>query len=378
MKLSGEMPRTLVTNLNVAHLVWLLHNENARRCWNSVYHNIFAQAVEVAPYEAVNAMSKALQITVEPPDIGFCSLSVNTFSQDGVHVITRINGYTLTDFPFKKVSYTHPSIKEVKTIAPKEGTRRIVPKDDGEDFELDGERRPAKRDSEQPLAEIPTTTIEFQSSLRFVRVPQGEVLISRSNPGLTPTGAGSKVKIKETDKTVSTDEPVYGGKIQPIEFAGLEMARNVDESGLKEFLEAVQNLKQDYPHLIVEYTIIDVMGDKPFCLADGAKRVCAIIEVSRPDLAPCYIFEFSRPDEWSISTLFVRIRSQASESIQIGQKALTIISNAVAGNGHWILEKFTSDTSIKPVLLKHIQNNTNWSRRIMKKLETFGFSSKDL
>ncbi len=209
-----------------------------------------------------------------------------------------------------------------------------------------------------------------------MRVPQGEALISKGNPELTLTDGG-KVKIKETDKTVSTDEPAVGGKIQPIEFAGLEMARNVDEGGLKEFLQAIQHLKQDYPYLIVEYTIIDVPGDKSFCLADGAKRVCAIIEVSHPDLLPCYIFEFSRPDDWSISTLFVRIRSQASDSIQIGQKALMIISNAVVGNGHWILEKFAEDNSIKPALLKHTQSNTNWSRRIMKKLETFGFSSED-
>lgn len=374
IKLSGDIPRRLVTNQNVAHLVWLLHNENARRCWDSVYHNIFAQAIENSPYDAVGAMSKDLQITVEPPDIEFCTLSVNTFSQAKTHVVTRINGFSSTDFPFKKVIYTHPSIKERKTFTPKTGKRRFVPQDSNEDFELDGERRSAKRDSHQPLVEIPTTFIEFRTSPRFVRVSQGEAPIPKYNPDLTPTDTDSKVKIKQTDTTVSTDEPIVGGKIQPIEFAGLEMAQNIDERGLKEFLQTVHYLKEDYPHLTIEYTIIDVLGDKPFCLADSVKRVCAIIEVSHPDLLPCYIFEFSRPDDWSISTLFVRFMPQDFDSIQIGQKASAIVSNAVAGNGHWILEKFDRGGSMKPILLKHTRTNTNWSQRIMRKLEIFGFS----
>lgn len=376
MELSDEFPSSLVNHNNVTHLVWLLHNPKVRRCWNSVYQNIFAQAVEIAPYDAVNTMSKGLQISVEPPDLGSCNLSVNTFSHDKIHVITRINGFTLTDFPFKNVIYTHSSIKERRIFTPKNGKRRLVPKNDGEDFELDGERRQAKRETYQPLAEIPQTFIDFGFSPRLVRVPQGEALIPKCYPQLTPTETGGRVKIKQTDNTVSTDEPVFGGAIQPVEFAGLEMAQNIDENGLKEFLQTIQRLKEDYPHLIVEYTIVDVPGDKPFCFANGARRNCAIAEVSVPDLPPCYLFEFSRPDHWSISTLFMRIKPKNEDFIHIEQKVPQILSNAVEGNGHWTMEKLLIDHSLRLALMKHTRNLSNWSDRIMNKLMEFGFTGK--
>lgn len=378
MELSEEMPRSLVNHQNVAHLVWLMHNEKARRCWDSVYHNIFAQAIETAPYDAINVMSKGLSITVEPPNIGSCSLSVNTFSQAGTHVITRINSFTLTDFPFRKVLYTHPSIREIKKFTPQNGKRRLVPQGSDEDFELDGDRRPAKRTSHQPSAEIPTTFIDFRSSPRFVRIPQSETLIPRGKPEQTPTNGGGKVKIKPTDKTVGADEPIFGGAIQPVEFAGLEMSRSKDENGLSEFLQAIQYLKADYPHLFIEYAVVDVSGDKPFCLANGVRRTCAIVEVSHPDLLPCYIFEFARPDKWSISTLFVRIKPQNSDFAGIADKAHLILANAISGNGHWVTEKLVEDSSLKLLLLKHTQTNLNWSSRIMEKLKTFGFTASEL
>ena len=377
MELSDEMPHTLATNQNVAHLIWLLHNEKARRCWNSVYHNIFAQAVEVEPYNTVNAMSRGSQITVVPPDIGFCTLSVNTFSQGNTHIITRINGFTLTDFPFKKVIYTHPSIKEIRNITPTTRKRRIIPQDNGEDFELDGERRPAKRSSHQPLAEIPTTIIDFRSSPRFVRVPQGEALIPKGSSELSPNSTGGNVKIKKIDGTVSTDEPVFGGSIQPIEFAGLEMAKVFDKEGLKGFFQALHHLKTDYQHLIIEYGIVEVFGGKSFCLFDGVRRNCAVVEISHPNVSfPCYIFEFSRPDEWSISTLFLGFHPQDGKIIHIEQKIPQILSNAIEGNGHWAMDKLTRYESLRPSLLKHTKNLSSWSERIMNKLIDYGFKHK--
>ena len=376
MELSDEFPGSLVNHRNVSHLVWLLHNPKVRRCWNSVYQNIFAQAVEITPYNAVDAMSKGLQITVEPPDISSCTLSVNTFSHEKTHVITRINGFTLTDFPFKNVFYTHSSVKERKTFTPTSGKRRLVPQDNGENFELDGERQQAQREPYQPLAEIPQTVIDFGSSLRLVRVPQGEALIPKGYPDITPTETGDKVKIKPTDNTVSTDEPVFGGAIQPVEFAGLEMSQNIDESGLKEFLQTIQYLKENYPDLIVEFKIIDVPGDKSFCLANGARRNCAIVEVSSPNLPPCYIFEFSRPDNWSISTLFVRIKPKDEGFVHIKLKVSQILSNAVEGNGHWIMEKLSVDNSLRSALIKHTRNLGNWSERIINKLTEFGFKPR--
>ena len=97
---------------DVAHLVWLRHNQKAKGLWDSVYQNIFVQAVETALYDTVNVMSRGLQISIAPPDIGSCDLAVNTISSGNANLITRITKFSLNNFPFKKVYYTHPAIKE--------------------------------------------------------------------------------------------------------------------------------------------------------------------------------------------------------------------------------------------------------------------------
>lgn len=374
LKLSKEMPRNLVSNQNVAHLVWLLHNANAKRCWHSVFHNVFAEAIGAAPYNLADAMSNWLTITVEPPDIGSCALSVNAIRRQETHVITRINSFSLTDFPFRTVCYTHPSIKDVKTIAPRKDKPRFVRRDGGENFELDLDRSAAKPDSHQPLAEVFATTIEFRSSPRFVRIAQGEIAVPKKNSdSVSGIGGGGKVKVKETDETVSTDEPVRGGTVQPIEFGGLEMTKDSDVSGLKDFFQAVAEVQRQCQDFILDSTIVDVPGDKTFCLADNRKRTCAIVEVSRFDCSPCYIFEFSRPDDWSISTLFARFETDGSNPNEIKHNALEVILNAVNANGHWKRDKFPQDFLLNLELLKHTKNSANWSQRIMEKLHTLGF-----
>lgn len=373
LKINYEFPSNLVTNKNVAHLVWVLHNPKLRQHWTSVYRNIFEQAVESSPYDSINTMLKGTQILVKPPDIGSCILSFNAISYKNTHVITRINEYTLSDFPFKKVSYSHHSIKEKRMFTPESKKPRLVLQDDGEDFELDGERNPAKKSSHQPIAEIPPTVIGFTSLPIFIRVPQGEVLIPTTGSEVLPIETDEKVKIKQKDNVVSTDEPVLGGKIQPVEFDGLKLSQNIDEDGLESFMKALNDLKRDYPYLIIEYMIIDIEGDKPFCFANGGKRNCVIVEISLPDLLPCYIFEFSRSDSWSISTLFVRIYSKGNEQSSLEKTVNRIISNAVEGNGHWVKEKLI-DTKIS--LLKHTKNTDDWANRIMNKLQHYGFPKK--
>ncbi len=376
INLSAEIPRTIVTHQNVAHLVWLLYNEKIRNYWHSVYRNLFAQAIEESAFNPVQAMSKGLPIAVEPPALEFCSVSIDVVAHNCSHLITRIKGFSLTDFPFKRVIYSHPSIKERKSFESKDKKRRIVP-ENNEDFQLDAHGRQAKQNSHQPLVEVTTTYFNFRTEPRMIRFPQGESLIPiKSTEEVSGTQPGNI--IKGSDQIVSTDEPIRGGQIQPIEFAGLEVSLNLEKTGFDSFFDAIVLLKTQQPHLIFEFTIIDVAGDKAFCTINGARRRCTVVEVSQAEIPPCYIFEIARPDSWSISTLFVRFRPKENEIIELKQKIPQVLSNAVDENGHWGMERFNHDSSVTVALLKHTPNKDpiNWSRRIMEKLMAFGFPAQ--
>ncbi|CAN5706114.1 hypothetical protein BH24ACI2_BH24ACI2_08710 [soil metagenome] len=282
----------------------------------------------------------------------------------------------LSDFPFEKVIYSHPSIKQKRFIHNKKGNRRLVTKDNEGDFELDELRHSAKQESHQPLAEVISVNIKFRSRLKFERQPKGESLISAS--GLLRTNStGSDVKIKQPGKVVSTNEPILGGEIQPIEFSSLQIPKT-ESRGLESFILAINFLKSIYPHITFGSATTEIPGDKLFCEVNGIPRKCIVIEVSQPNLLPCYIIEIARPDKWSISTLFIRYSRNNSGVIDIEQKVSAILSNVVAGSGHWQMKRFAKDTSLDLILLKHSSDEgyESWARRIMGKLARYGFKTK--
>jgi hypothetical protein len=166
----------------------------------------------------------------------------------------------LDPLPFKDITYSHPSMKRRKLIEGAKRTRRTAVKDPKEDYELDPHHRPARINVNQSVADMTATSFEF---IRLPKFKRSSINVAIIHDGSTEEGSsslstGTKARlVKPRGTTVSTDESYYGGEIQPVDFLGIDLGV-ANLAGLKDFIEAVQHIMNNYvePHL--RYTVMEI------------------------------------------------------------------------------------------------------------------------
>ena len=384
ISLSSDLPRSLVNTATVAHLAWLRHSLTARACWESVYNGVFAKAIAAAPHQPASMLTTGIPLEVKPPIEKTCELHFNgiTFRQDCL-MLEILGAKQLDSLPFKKIVYTHPSLKIHKAVKGVKRTRRKVMKDPKEDYELDPHHRPARINANQSVADMTAISFEFVRLPKFERFATKEAIIHDGSieEGSSSPSTGTKMRLMKQGTTVSTDESYYGGEIPPIDFLGIDLGAAANVAGLNEFIKAVQHIMSGYVEPRLRYTVVEIPGNTSFCrVSNGSKRSCAIVEVAQTNVAPCYILEVARPDGWAVSTLFIRLLPEFYPEQSIGVFTKKCLKELVKRDGHWNIERLKSDQTLRIGRLKHIQEQypRHWSRRIVDKLAEFGFKPEEL
>lgn len=383
ISLSADVPRNLVNDETVAHLVWLRHDETARRCWESVYNDLFAKAITASPQQPSSMLATRLPMELSPPIEKSCELHFNGISSKHECLILELIGARKLAFvPFEKVIYTHPSLRTKKFIKGTKQPRRVMAKKSDEDFELDGQNRTAKIDAGQPVVDTLATSLEFTNLPKFEKVAWGESLVSRSEPeqNVAPSSCKSRVQMIRRSNIVSTDEPTYAGEIQPIDFFGIKLVASADATGLKDFQKAVRHILASHCQPQLRSGIFEIPGNKSCCrFANGSKRTCAIVEVTQGDVSPCYILELARAEGMFASTLLFNFLSATSSGGCAGEFISELLEEVSKRDGHWYIEKLEQDATLKVGRLKHVSEQSAWvwSRRILEKLIQFGFSPEE-
>ena len=378
------MPRNLVNNETVAHLVWLRHDETARKCWESVYNSLFAKAIAASPQQLSSALATRLPVELRPPVEKSCELHFNgVTSKRECLILELIGARRLAFVPFEKVLYSHPSLREKKVLEGAKRHRRTTAKEADADFEMDEQNRPAKIDAGQPVADTAATSLEFANLPEFEKVLKGELLLYQGEPerNVAPSSDGSgKARLIRRSSTVSTDEPSYGGEIQPVDFLGIKLVALADVTGLRDFQKAVRHILASHCQPQLRLGIVEIPGNKSCChFANGSKRTCAIIEVTQKNVSPCYILELARAEGMSASTLLFSFLSEPASKGGVGGFINELLEEVVKRDGHWNVERLEQDAALKIGRLKHVSEQSAWvwSRRILEKLVSFGFNPKE-
>jgi hypothetical protein len=383
LSLSDDLPRSLVNTATVAHLAWLRYSPAARACWESVYNGLFAKAIAASPQQSASRLTTGIPVELKPPIEKSCELHFNgvTFKQSCL-MLELLGVKQLDPLPFKSIFYTHPSLRQHKVVEGAKRKRRTVVKDPNEDYELDPHHRPARINVNQSVADMLATSFEFVRLPKFKRFAAKEAVIhdGSTEEGSSSPSTGTKARMVKRDVTVSTSQSYFGGEIQPVDFLGINL-KMANVAGLNNFIEAVQHIVSSYvePHL--RYTVMEIPGNTSFCrVVNGYKRSCAMVEVTQTNVVPCYILEVARPDGWSVSTLFIRLLPEFYQEPPIGVFTKEFLKELVNREGHWNVEKLEGDQTLRIGRLKHVseQSTRHWSRRIMDKLEAFGFKPKEL
>lgn len=378
--LSDDIPRNLVTNETVAHLVWLKYNETAQACWNSVYSGIFAQAIAASPQQPTAALATGLAISLKPPVDKACELHFSGIkSGSNCLMLELIGAKNLTAPPFRRIIYSHRSLSKKKLVDGPKQRKGVTAEKEDEDFELDAQNRSSKIDSGQPIADTVATTLEFEHLPKFTRVTTRESLSFQGEPeqSATPSPKSSGTGVISRSNIVNTDESSYGGEVQPVDFLGIKLAAPADTAGLTTFLETINYIASRHIQPQLRLNIIEVPGEKACCRhANGSKRACAVVEVSQENLAPCYILEVARADDKSTSTLFFRLLPSPDSEDDVSDVTKKLLEELVKRDGHWNAERLDQDKTLMVKRLKHVsdQSAPDWSRRILDKLIGFGFT----
>lgn len=378
--LSSDVPRHLVNNETVAHLVWLKYNETARRCWESVYNNVFAKAIALTPQQPTSALATGLTIELKPPVEKSCELSFTGIkSRQNCLILELIGAKKLSLPPFEKIIYSHPSLSKRGAVAGAKKQRRAQDKDKDENFELDAQSRTVKTDVGQPVIRTIATTFGFKNLPEFEKVAKRESLGFQGEleQNTTPSAIGDGTKSDHSSNIVNTDESQYGGEIQPVDFQGVDLVAPTDAAGLEKFTEAIKRIAANHSQPQQRLNFIEVPGEKSCCRhANGSKRACAVVEVTQESIVTCYILELARMDGKSTSTLFFCLLSQCDSKNGVGGVITGLLEEFVKRDGHWDVKKLEQNSNLKARRLKHVskQSANNWSRRILEKLVNFGFA----
>lgn len=159
--------------------------------------------------------------------------------------------------------------------------------------------------------------------------------------------------------------------MNPIEFKALEVVKEDPKRGLEKFFKVIDYIRSYYKSLNLAFTVVNIPYMNAFSrYPDGYRRTCAIVKVSRKGRIPCYIIEVGRPDNWSVSTLFIWPVTNNLNDIFIEKVIYRLLQKLSENNGHWDSDFLSQQLNFKSEIGKHIhgQSVTRWAERIVEKI----------
>ncbi|SFF23897.1 hypothetical protein SAMN04487969_119131 [Paenibacillus algorifonticola] len=358
--MSLRVPANLATESNAQHLSWIYMDADIHSMWDSVYQNMFSQAIQDSPLNPNVPFKKGIPLNVNLSPIGPIEMYIRGEKFIDYILVKEIIGFSGFKHPHERILFWHPS-KKMHEINFGEKKVRLTPRANA-NYILNEDSDNAKEDRNQDVLEAPPTFMRFSNS-PIIKTRRKHV--KRSNKGkdiIVKLGRGGK-NIGAA-KEVSTQDSIVGGDTPPIDFQTLETIPITEAIGLEAFFKMIQLLKETYS-LKISMSILRIPSGKKFSVCpNGTRRTCAVVQIVNAK-SITYLVEIARPDEWSISTLILRPTPQSSlKSIETNIKLL--LDGLVQKGGHWdqtILSRF-SDMSIRKV--KHYNNDSirEWAIRL--------------
>lgn len=361
--LSSRVPAKLATDNNARHLSWIHTDSRIRSLWDSVYQNMFSQAVKNSPYNPTATFKKGIPLEVNLPVIGPIQLHVRGVQfLDYVLVkeILAIGGFR---HPSDKILFWHPSKKKREWSAGDKSVR-IISGAKNKDYVLNDQRDNAKEDINQDVLETSPTIMRF---INYPVIETRRLNVKHSNTGtevIVSSGRGGK---HAGTKEVSTQDTMVGGDTPPIDFQTLETISVNEAMGLEPFFQMMEILKKSFP-VSVKMSVIRVPPGKRFSVCmNGARRTCAVVQVAYGN-STFYVVEVARPDDWSISTLILRPSDQITFR-EVEQNIKQLLDGLVRKGGHWDQNVLSQCSGMNIEKLKHYQSDTirDWAFRLAGK-----------
>ncbi|MDC0764752.1 Tn7-like element transposition protein TnsE [Brevibacillus sp. AG] len=361
--LTSRVPAKLATDNNARHLSWIHTDSRIRSLWDSVYQNMFSQAVKNSPYNPTATFKKGIPLDVNLPVIGPIELHVRGdqfIDYVLVKEILAIGGFR---HPADEILFWHPSKKKREWSAGDKSVR-ITSGAKNNDYVLNDQSDNAKEDTNQDVLETPPAIMKF---VNYPVVETRRLNVKHSNTGtdvIVSSGRGGKYA---GTKEISTQDSMVGGDTPPIEFLTLETIPVNEATGLESFFQMIEILKKLFL-VNIKMSVLRIPLGKRFSVCpNGTRRTCAVVQVAYGNSA-LFIIEVARPDDWSISTLILRPINKIEMKV-VEQSIKQLLNGLVQKGGHWDQSVLNQCNGMSIEKLKHYQSDTipDWANRLFGK-----------
>jgi len=164
-----------------------------------------------------------------------------------------------------------------------------------------------------------------------------------------------------------------GGQNPAAEFAlrlPIDIFVAIDD-GLDEFAEAIRSLHETHLNISVTWEVRELTKETQFTKVAGRIRKFALVKLESSGLPTCWILEFGRPDNFSISTLLFSISTQ---NVNLHHEDILdkLLTQALLPQGGWqstVVKKIQEEIGkFVFALTRHTSSSTwDWGERLYKK-----------
>lgn len=359
---SKDIPQRVLNRSLVFFMARLLHDPSFRNAWNHVYYDRLHQSNQTN-------WNTAIPLRTLLPKLGSTWLVRGVLLDKVLLVHEILEVEPSQSLPFKELEFTHPGIRK-REFFRNDAAKRQRKQKKVVEYEIN------------PDAESPTV------SKPSFKLPQlGLCLMEKRRPKITKSGQTAVATLKSattsTDstalrpqlriRTISLSDIGRGGQNPAAEFGfsvPIEIFVNTDD-GLDEFSEALRCLDEMHPEVSVQWEMRELQREIPFATVGNRPRKYALVKlkISRK-YSPCWVLEFGRPDNFSISTLLFTLPDQDGTSA-IEDVVTKILKGALLPQGGWYsnpLTKFKDSVdSFNFGWAKHTSSSTeDWGERLYK------------
>lgn len=368
VELSRLIPKNLLNDRSILHLLWLHSSKIGRTSWDAVYNNLLKQAISRRYSNVRQAFQQGLPLLASPPDNVDGKWVIRGVTKGQSTLIMEILYIDGLRLDYTEIEYAHPMLRKKQKV---KLPRKIVrSREQGhlKDYELDEQHRLPKSQGNEESIEAPLPGLGFIDPPELRQSPSLVQNINSGLGGFNTEGSGGAREKRQED--VSFEDPVSGGEIAPGEFKNRDVVSGLDKNGFAEFSKVVEYIQKALPHARISSDIIDIPLGKKFSLcSDGARRKCACVYIDQSQLTKTCILEVLRSDEWDVSTMIIQPKNQTNLR-ELENCALSLIHQLMANGGHWHnngLKKISANYKIDKLKHKRGDTKEQWGNRILKK-----------
>ncbi|MEA5497547.1 hypothetical protein [Limnoraphis robusta] len=363
---SEDMAKRVLSKPFTFSVARLLHDSSFRSAWDRVYRDRLSQASQVNWNSSIPLVTNLPRFTSNWHVRGLLTEQILWVQQ-------ILEVAPVRSLPFSELEFTHPRIKKRESV----------------------EKKVVKRQRKQKKAVHNENVIETEASPPKLATPTRNLprlrssIIERKKLKITQTGATSVTVPKTTadlskvdnqdseavlkSQTVNLADTGVGGQNQPAEFA-LRSPMDIfvaTDDGLNEFAEAIRFLDETHWNISVTWEVREFAKETLFAKIADRTRKFALVKLESSEQISCWILEFGRPDNFSISTLLFSLSPQNVQA-QYENLLDQLLTQALLPQGGWqrsILKKLQEEISgFVFALTKHTSKSTeDWGERLYKK-----------